>query len=160
MKKFISGFLVAYAFWIFFTWSFAVDELLVGAIVAFIAAIVSYHYYDFDLLTIDLPIRIIKFIFLYLPILIWEMLKANLTLAMIVLNPKLPIDADVVVGSTDLQGDMSRLVLANSITLTPGTLTLDVEDGKYYIHAVEVSKVKDERSITGVFEKVIRGVFE
>jgi multicomponent Na+:H+ antiporter subunit E len=63
---------------------------------------------------------------LYTPILLWEIAKANVALAYVVLHPQLPIDPRVVEFDAAVWGDMPVTTLANSITLTPGTLTVDV----------------------------------
>ncbi|SMC80204.1 Na+/H+ antiporter subunit E [Papillibacter cinnamivorans] len=65
-----------------------------------------------------------------------EIVKANIQVAMVVLNPKLPIDPCLVRFRMDFQNPLADFVLANSITLTPGTVTIDVRDGEYYIHCL------------------------
>ena len=160
MKKFISLFLVVFVFWILFTQSLKTDEILAGIVVSLIISFISKNIFNFNLLKIDLPLRIIKFLFIFLPVFVYEIIKANIQLAFIVLNPNLPVNSAIIKNKTKLKGDISKLVLANSITLTPGTLTIDVENSYYYIHTVDISSIKDEKSITGKFEKYIKGVFD
>jgi len=160
LKKFISLFLVVFVFWILFTQSLKTEELLVGIVVSLIITFISKNIFDFNLIKFDLPLRIIKFLFIFLPVFVYEIIKANIQLAFIVLNPNLPVNSAIIKNKTKLKGDISKLVLANSITLTPGTLTIDVENSYYYIHTVDISSIKDEKSITGKFEKYIKGVFD
>jgi len=160
LKKFISLFLVVFVFWILFTQSLKTDEILAGIVVSLIISFISKNIFNFNLLKIDLPLRIIKFLFIFLPVFVYEIIKANIQLAFIVLNPNLPVNSAIIKNKTKLKGDISKLVLANSITLTPGTLTIDVENSYYYIHTVDISSIKDEKSITGKFEKYIKGVFD
>jgi multicomponent Na+:H+ antiporter subunit E len=71
----------------------------------------------------------------FLPVLLWAVVRANLALAAVVLDPRLPIDP-AVVRIPAPEGAVARALLANSITLTPGTLTLDVVDDELVVHTL------------------------
>jgi multicomponent Na+:H+ antiporter subunit E len=73
---------------------------------------------------------------LYLPWLLKEIVIANLQVARLVLHPRLPIDPVVVRYDAGLGGDLALTTLANSITLTPGTVTLDAEGRTLIVHAL------------------------
>ncbi len=71
--------------------------------------------------------------------LIWlavEVFKANVQVAAIVLNPRLPIAPTIVSFRSGLNTDFGRMVLGNSITLTPGTVTVEVDGGSFTVHAL------------------------
>lgn len=53
-----------------------------------------------------------------------------------VLNPRLPVEPCLVILSTRLEDDVTRTMLANSVTLTPGTLTVDVDGDRFLVHAL------------------------
>lgn len=72
----------------------------------------------------------------YVPWLLREIVRANLAVVRIVLDPRLPIDPVVVRVPSPVQGPLAVTMLANSITLTPGTITLDVQDGDLVVHAL------------------------
>jgi multicomponent Na+:H+ antiporter subunit E len=72
----------------------------------------------------------------YLPWLFREIVRANLEVVRLVLDPRLPIDPVVVRLPTRLPGELALTALANSITLTPGTVTLDVEGTDLIVHAL------------------------
>ena len=75
------------------------------------------------------------FMFLYYLIhLLINMVVANIQVAKIVLNPKLPISPGIIIFKTILENDLSRVFYSNSITLTPGTVTVDAEGDKLIIH--------------------------
>lgn len=160
MKRFLSLFLVVLLFWFLFTGSFHRDEVIAGVVLSLLIALATKSHYRFNILQPDLPVRVFKFLFIYLPRLVFEMVKANIHMASIVLNPKLPLDADIIENRTSLKGDISRLVLANSITLTPGTLTLDVLEDTVVIHTVNRAAYTGDKSATAPFEKAVKGVFE
>ena len=65
-----------------------------------------------------------------------EIVKANIQIAMVVLNPRLPIEPCLLSFRIRFQNPLADFVLANSITLTPGTITVDVQDGVYLIHCL------------------------
>ncbi len=75
----------------------------------------------------------------YLFYLLQEVIKANIQVAMIVLNPKLPVSPAFISYHPGLRTDWARVLLANSITLTPGTLTVELEDETLLVHALTLS---------------------
>lgn len=72
----------------------------------------------------------------YLLRLFVDILKANIDVALIVLNPKLPINPSVITIRTSLKSDALKVLFSNSITLTPGTLTLVNDDNKIVVHCL------------------------
>lgn len=72
----------------------------------------------------------------YLAYLLQEVIKANIQVAMVVLNPRLPVSPAFVSYHPGLKSDWGRVLLANSITLTPGTLTVELENGILLVHAL------------------------
>ncbi|NLT94341.1 MAG: Na+/H+ antiporter subunit E [Clostridia bacterium] len=65
-----------------------------------------------------------------------EIAKASIDVAKIVLDPKLPINPQVVQFKRPMDNPLAHVTLANSITLTPGTITMDIDNGVYTIHAL------------------------
>ena len=72
----------------------------------------------------------------YLPWLAWQIIVASIQVAKLVLRPTLDIDPRLIRFEKKLPHNMARTVLANSITLTPGTVTLDVRADEYLVHAL------------------------
>jgi len=93
----------------------------------------------------------------YTPILLWEIAKANVALAYVVLHPRLPIDPRIVEFDAAVWGDMPVTTLANSITLTPGTLTIDVSRQHFLVHAL-IPDAEDDL-LEGTLERLVRFVF-
>lgn len=96
----------------------------------------------------------------------WELLKANIDVAFRALSPKKRINPGIVKIKTDLESEYALSALANSITLTPGTITLDIveENGEnyYYIHWInatteDVGEASD--AIAGTLEKWVRRIW-
>ena len=73
---------------------------------------------------------------LYLPWLMVEILYANIDVAYRILHPKMPIDPGMITIETPFKGDILRTSFANALTLTPGTVTIDVRRGTFVVHAL------------------------
>ncbi|MBN2281990.1 MAG: Na+/H+ antiporter subunit E [Candidatus Marinimicrobia bacterium] len=106
-------------------------------------------------------LKAVEYMFRFL----WEMTKANLHVAYLVLHPNLPIKPGIVKIKSSLKNESAITVLANSITLTPGTLTIDYNEktGELYIHWIDVKSVdekKDTEIIGAKFENLLKEVFE
>jgi multicomponent Na+:H+ antiporter subunit E len=97
------------------------------------------------------------FLLRYLVWLVWNMVKANFQVAWIILHPKLPVDPAFIVFNTDLGSDMARVLLANSITLTPGTITVDLKDDQLLVHALAPATATGLTS--GELQNVVGAIF-
>ncbi|MDD3461416.1 Na+/H+ antiporter subunit E [Mesotoga sp.] len=160
--QFISLLVISFIIWLGFTGSFALAEVLLGLVVSVVVAIILSKYSRFRI-GLDFPVRVFRFVILFVPIFIMEMVKANIDVAKRVLNPSLPINPSMVEVKTDLKGEISKLILANSITLTPGTLTVDIGEDRLLVHWIDKKADEPERireAISGKFEKRIGGIFE
>ncbi len=91
-----------------------------------------------------------------------ELVKSNLRIAAVVLAPSLPVSPGIVKVRTKLKTPMGRLLLANSITLTPGTLTVDLDGDWLYIHWVRVESVDIDKAtaeIVAGFERYLEVMY-
>ncbi len=93
----------------------------------------------------------------YTPYLFWEIAKANLQVAYIILHPSMPIDPSVETFRPAVPIGLPVTSLANSITLTPGTVTIDVREQQFYVHALTQSA--RDGLYDGGLERGIRFVF-
>ena len=73
---------------------------------------------------------------IYLPLLLWEIVVANIHVVRLVLDPRMPINPSLVEFESPLRTEASNAVLANSITLTPGTVTVDMSAHRFIIHCI------------------------
>ncbi len=158
MKKVISTFLVLLLIWVLiagFDWM----EVVLGAVVALILSIIISKYVNYSF-GIKIVWQLVKFIFVYLPVFIYKLVLANFDMAYRVLSPKMPINPKIVKVPTNLKSDFSKLILANSITLTPGTLSLDVEEDGVLVHWVNVKGETEQdykKNISQGFENILGG---
>lgn len=84
----------------------------------------------------DFKIKQIFLLIKYFFMLGVEIVVANINVAMIVLNPRLPISPGIVIMRCDLERSLLRVLYVNSITLTPGTITVELEDNLLIVHAL------------------------
>lgn len=164
MKSKIILFILAFFVWLLLNWVPDWQHIVTGI---FVAALVAYITGDLFIQRPHLlkhPRRYLWFLY-YIPVFLWEMLKANVDVAYRVAHPKLPINPGIVKVKTTLKSDAGLTFLANSITLTPGTLTVDLdeENGYLYIHWIDV-KDKDVKGATEriarKFEDILKRIFE
>lgn len=137
------------------------EELIAGLVFAVLIAAFTYRsFVSEEGEPIDLR-KILNFI-LYLPFFFWLMVKANLDVAYRVLHPKMPIRPGIVAVRTELKSDIGKVALANSITLTPGTLTLDIIGNHLLVHWIYVNHEDEKRATEDIvkpFEKRLRRIF-
>lgn len=91
-----------------------------------------------------------------------ELIKSNIDVMSRVVTPKVRINPAIVEVKTRLKSKLGRLALANSITLTPGTLTIDIEEDTLYIHWIDATDVDIEgatQKIVSKFEKHLEVIF-
>lgn len=121
-----------------FTWEiFFFGIVIAAAMYAFICKFLDYSVEKDMLLFRKLP-----FILLYILVLIWEIIKANVSAIRLALSYRNEIDPVIVKFHTDLKSKTARVVLANSITLTPGTITVALEENELTVHALDADLVK------------------
>ncbi len=98
----------------------------------------------------------------YMVVFAWECVKANIDVAYRVLHPTLPIRPGTVKVKVGLKSDIGLTFLANSITLTPGTTTVDVdkEGGYLYVHLLYVKEDRGRVKVVETFENILKRVFE
>ena len=100
--------------------------------------------------------RLVRLV-VYVPYLLKEIAVANLQIAYVVLHPDLPIDPKIVQLRAAVWDDAAVTALANSITLTPGTLTVSVSERSFDIHSLTAGSRTD--LFDGGLERAVRFVF-
>jgi len=160
--RYFTLFILSFIFWMLLTFEFTVPNIIVGAVSSIICALFFGRIFVTNVYKLLQPRRYFWFI-IYLFIFIWECLKANIDVAYRVLHPAMPIRPGIVKVKTTLKSDMAKMLLANSITMTPGTISVDIIGDNLYIHWIYVSSEDPEvytPIITGAFEKYIKRIIE
>lgn len=164
MKRLFARFLIftfLLVIWLLLTYPFHIQELAAGAVVSLLIALFPVG---------SIPIfaemrtgpRAITWGIAYLFIFLFELVKSNLDVAFRVLHRKIPIQPGIVKVRTKLTSRIGRLALANSITLTPGTITVETKGEYFYVHWIDVRARNIEettQNIVSKFEKYLEVIF-
>jgi multicomponent Na+:H+ antiporter subunit E len=132
--------ILLFAVWIGLTNSFDMQEMGVGLVLSLGVA----YFFGGDE-KLHLATVIIKYI-KFAPKFIKALIQSNIAVAKIVLTPDLPINPGIIKLKTTLQNDYDKLILANAITLTPGTITIDLRGEDIYIHVLNL-KTTDRHTL-------------
>ncbi len=161
-------FVLAFIVWVLLTWPFADGKIdfqvvIAGVIAAFLIAVLFHEILPKEHLVFISPVRVFWFL-VYVPVFFYYVMKANLDVVYRALHPKMPIKPGIVKIKTNLKTESGITALANSITLTPGTLTVDLtDDGFLYIHWINVKSDDVEQAtkfIARRFEWFLKKIFE
>jgi len=163
-------FVVSFITWCLLTWPYSAEaggwdgqSLLVGLGAGLVVAVIFGRALTRRPVAMLNPVRWF-WLLVYIPVFAYYCVKANLQVAYLVLHPAMPIKPGIVKVHTKLRSDTAISALANSITLTPGTLTVDAgADGDLYVHWIEV-KTTDEaeatKEIVSRFEGFLSRIFD
>lgn len=159
-KTFIISTILLFITWILLA-GIDSQELIAGAVVSFVISLLFLERLRI-LEDIRLSMKAIIYGLIYIFVFAGELIKSNLDVARRVLSPSLPINPGIVKVKTKLKTPLGRAFLANSITLTPGTLTVEMKDEYFYIHWIDVTGTDIKSAsemIVAKFEKYLEVVF-
>jgi multicomponent Na+:H+ antiporter subunit E len=165
VKKRIVLFVLAFIVWALLNWVPDWQHLVLGVFAALFVAYMTGDLFIQRPYMLRHPLRYWYFLAEYLPKFIWECFKANIDVAYRVMHPKLPIKPGIVKVKTKLKSDTALTFLANSITLTPGTLCVDIDrkNSILYIHWIDVTAQDVEpatKEVVERFEHILQKIFD
>jgi len=156
--KYILIFIVLFLHWIIWSGKFDVFHLSLGVLSCALVTFMSHDlYFKREKLSPRIIVKAFRFI-KYVPWLLYQIILSNIHVASLVLSPKMPIDPKIIRYKTRLKDDIALVTFANSITLTPGTITADIRDGEYIVHALS-RKVADDL-MSGEMEDKVAYIFD
>ena len=134
MKHLIGLAIALMSVWVLWSWHFTPLLLSFGAASCVLVLLIAraMRVVDREGAPTDLPLGLLT----YLPWLFWEIAKANVDVARVILHPRLPISPRLIEFRASQEDDVGRVIYANSITLTPGTVTIDTEGEMITVHAL------------------------
>lgn len=157
MKYFTTFFLLLFTYLMLA--GFTLYELILGSIISGLLSIFLTRILNIEL-DVFFPWKLIKFIFIYFPIFMFQLISSNIDMAKRVIQPKIPLNPGIIKLKTKMKSKLGKLTLANSITLTPGTLSLDIEEDDIIIHTVDFQKqLEIHQKGDDIFERVLGGIF-
>jgi len=137
------------------------QEIFIGTFISLVLTVIFYSKASF-FSEFKLNPKAIFFLFIYIFVFAWELIKSNMDVAFRVIHPIIPINPGIVKVKTKLKSKLGRTILANSITLTPGTLTVDTNGEDYYIHWIDITSDDIDgatNAIVSKFEKYLEVIF-
>lgn len=126
-----------FLFWVIFNGQFTLE---IGIIGVFVAALIYAFTCKFMGWSPNKDLKLMKFtLFMveYIFVLIWEILKANKATIKMIFAERYEMEPVLVTFHTKIKSPTLRVLLANSITLTPGTITVSLENDRYTVHALD-----------------------
>ena len=149
-------FCMMFLFWLLLSGIFDTLHLTAGLICSAIVALISH-----DMIIKGDEEKILSKSFklaIYIPWELWQIVVANLDVAYRVLHPKMPIDPLIIEFDTTLQSDLALVTLANSITLTPGTITIGITNGRFCVHAI-AKEPAEALTVDGTMQQKVADVY-
>lgn len=135
-KKYIIPGILLFLFWMVLSPGIGVQTILLGIVLSTLVMLYSKEILFGDT---EMPLYQIKHLWnmiQFIGVLVVEIFKANIDVARIVLDPKMPIQPHFIKVPMMLKNDMNKVIFGNSVTLTPGTLTVDIVEDGFIIHAL------------------------
>jgi multicomponent Na+:H+ antiporter subunit E len=155
-------FILSNLLWLLLTFEVSPANLVTGGVISLITIWLFGKYFIWNVGKFLEPHRY-YWLFIYFLVFLWACIKANFDVAYRVMHPAMPIKPGIVKVRTGLKSDLARTILANSITMTPGTIAVDIIGDDLYIHWIYVHSEDPEEytpMILGKFEKYIKRILE
>ncbi|MDO4941273.1 MAG: Na+/H+ antiporter subunit E [Lachnospiraceae bacterium] len=132
-------FLLFFLCWIIFAGDITPEFVIFGLAVAAVIFAFQCRFLDYSIRKEIKLYRNLIWGIIYVFVLVLEILKANIGVIHFILSAEDRVEPQLVHFKTDLKSDMARVILANSITLTPGTITVSLEEDEYTVHCLDKS---------------------
>lgn len=130
---------ILFAIWVLLSWHFTPLLIGFGLATCTLAVWVGVRMGTVDRESV--PVHLVPGALVYVPWLVWEIFKSNVRVARIILAPRVRVDPSIVHFRASQQTDLGRFIYANSITLTPGTVTTGIVGDDFEVHAIVQSEI-------------------
>ena len=130
-------YLLFFLFWVIFNGQLTLEIGIIGIFVAALLYAFICKFMGWSPKKDFLMMQYTGFMFCYLFVLIWEIIKANMDTVKMIFTSRYEREPVLVTFHTALKSPVLRVILANSITLTPGTITVSLEGDTFVVHALD-----------------------
>lgn len=130
-------FLLFFVLWLIFNANFTLEICIFGIALSAVMYLFIWKVFGYKPRYDWMMVKLSWYGLKYFVILIWEIIKANIAVLKLIFTPRLEIKPKLVYFTVDLETNPAKLLLANSITLTPGTITADIHGNEYCVHALD-----------------------
>lgn len=156
-------FVLSFIIWMLVGWPFDLQHAFAGVFVAGIVVFLTANLFKSKPKHFFQVKRYLWFVYFAI-IMLWECLKANLAVAAVVLNPGYSLSPGIVIVKTKLKSATGLSFLANSITMAPGAITVDIkpQDGILYVHCADAGAqgAQAAQVLADKFERILKRIFE
>ena len=159
--QFLNLWLTLFIIWLIANGTLASDTVIAGAVISAIIALAFSTFARVYSVIRWSPMVIYNYL-MYLGVFFIELVKANFQVMRLVFSPRINIKPGIVEIKTTLKSPLGRLALANSITLTPGTLVVDIKGDSLFIHWINITAtdpIATTEAISARFEKYLRVIY-
>lgn len=132
-------YIIFFLIWVIFNGQFTLEIAAFGVVIAGFIYWFICKFLDYDPKTDRILWKKLFQVLHYVFILVREIIKANFAVMKMIMSSRYEIEPAVVRFKTDLKTHAARILLANSITLTPGTITVSLENDEYVVHCLDKS---------------------
>ena len=129
--------LVLFAIWLIFNGKVTLEIVLFGIVLSVAVYLFCWKFLEYSPKRELLALRLLPQGIGYFFVLVWEIVKANCSAISLVVSPKYEVEPLLITFKTQLKTDLARTVLANSITMTPGTITVELTEDEFKVHCLD-----------------------
>lgn len=170
IKNLVIQFVLLFGFWLLLSGHYDFFHISMGVFSSLLVILINFKLrrYFFFQEEIDKAEAVIKDYYqvrmnlfrllFYIPWLLWQIVIASLQVAYAVLSPKMPIDPSIILFKTKLPCTVAKVILGNSITLTPGTITVQISGDDFIVHAL--MDVSSSGIISGTLPEQVAKLYE
>lgn len=150
--------LVYFLLWLIFNGRITFEIIIAGALISFMLDMFIRKVLHLNLTVgkLFMAVKILPNIVMYIIVLLVEIIRANFSIIRMVLAPQIDVEPCLVKFRTHLKTEAARVALANSITLTPGTITVSLEGDNLLVHAL--NKDMADGLEGSIFERLLAGM--
>jgi multicomponent Na+:H+ antiporter subunit E len=159
--QFLNLWLTLFIIWMIANATLAYDTVLAGVIISAIIAL-AFSAFARVYSVFRWSPQVLYYYLKYLVVFFIELVKANVNVMRLVFSPRINIKPGIVEIKTGLKSPIGRLALANTITLTPGTLVVDIKDDSLFVHCINIGSTDQAEAtaeISGRFENLLKKIY-
>lgn len=136
-------FILLSAFWVLLSGMYDLFHFSLGVVSIIFVMLINTRVLGIEFYSHEKSRAVLRYhrLFVYIPWLVWQIVVSSVEVAVIILSPKMPINPTVARFKVKLPNMASKVILGNSITLTPGTLTIDINGDEFLVHALADSSL-------------------
>lgn len=132
-------FLLFFVIWIIFNGQLTLEIALFGVGISAVMYWFICKFFDYSIKREVINIKLFGYVIKYVVVLVWEIIKANIQVIKMIGTSRYELEPALLTFHIELKTESARVLLANSITLTPGTITVALDGDEYMVHCLDKS---------------------